>query len=100
MIIANEIWTDTQLKNSIFFDDLKTENLRQLNKWGVQSHDIFRWLAFLVEEIGELSEAISEYTFREGKLRNIRREAIEASVLALKISDMAREKIINKKETE
>lgn len=34
------------------------ERARQDRKWGVQNHVDFYWLPILLEEIGELSEAI------------------------------------------
>ena len=30
----------------------------QLDKWGVQSHDDLRWLAILMEEVGEVSQEL------------------------------------------
>ena len=64
------------------------ENHRQLEKWGVQDHNAFQWLAFVVEEVGELSEAILENNFRDGKPEDCVKEAIQAATLLLKISEM------------
>jgi len=64
------------------------ENLRQLEKWGVQDHDPFQWLAFTLEELGETSDAITEWHFRGGKPEDVVKEAIETATLALKIAEM------------
>ncbi len=64
------------------------ENVRQLEKWGVQDHSSFEWLGFATEELGELSKAISEHPFREGKTEDVVHEAIETATLCLKIAEM------------
>lgn len=39
------------------------ERISQLEKWGVQSHDLDKWLVILTEEVGELAKAILEHDF-------------------------------------
>lgn len=70
------------------------ENHRQLEKWGVQDHEPVWWLAFASEELGELSEAISEFTFREGLAEEVVKEAIQTSTLCLKIAEMFQDLLI------
>ena len=67
---------------------LRLENNKQLAKWGIQDHEPFAWLAFATEELGELSEAISEYLYRNGKSDAVVHEAIQAATLCLKIAEM------------
>jgi hypothetical protein len=84
-------WTDLRLATKeALFDDVQSENLSQLDKWGVQTHDPFEWLAYTTEELGELSEAISEWMYRTGTPMAIYIEAIQVATLALKIAEMAR----------
>jgi len=64
------------------------ENSRQLEKWGVQDHDPFQWLAFATEELGELSETIVDWHFREGLPEPVINEAIQTATLCLKIAEM------------
>ncbi len=64
------------------------ENLRQLEKWGVQDHLPAEWLMFATEEIGELADAIAQYTFRHGTAENVVKEAVQAATLCLKIAEM------------
>jgi len=70
------------------------ENHRQLDKWGIQDHSAFQWLAFATEELGELSEAISEHNFRDGKPEHCVKEAIKTATLCLKIAEMFYEECV------
>ncbi len=38
-------------------EEVADERERQNNKWGAQHHDIPMWLAILMEEVGEASQA-------------------------------------------
>jgi len=68
------------------------ENVRQLEKWGVQDHDPFEWLAFATEELGELSAAIADWRFRDGEPSRVVAEAVETATLCLKIAEMFHER--------
>ena len=82
-------YTDQKLDNFYTLLPLITiENRNQLKKWGVQTHSSFEWLAYLTEEVGEVSKAISEYEYRNGTKEEIVKEAIQAATLALKIAEM------------
>jgi hypothetical protein len=41
-------------------DDIHVENLRQLEKWGVQDHSLDYWVGILGEEFGESAKACIE----------------------------------------
>ena len=64
------------------------ENKHQLKKWGLQDHSIFEWLAYTTEELGELSNAISEHHYRNGNKKDVIKEAIQTATLSLKIAEM------------
>lgn len=70
------------------FDQLDEENLRQIEKWGIQERSAFEWLAYTMEELGELAEAISEYEYRGGAKEKVISEAFQVATLALKIAEM------------
>jgi len=70
--------------------DVMCEGERQVNKWGIQDRSSFEWMLYLTEEVGELAEAISEYEYRKGDVRDIYKEAIQVATLALKIAEMSR----------
>jgi NTP pyrophosphatase (non-canonical NTP hydrolase) len=69
--------------------DVILENKRQVEKWGVQTHELPAWLMFLTEEVGELAEAIAENEYRDGEPDEIKAEAIQVATLALKIAEIA-----------
>jgi NTP pyrophosphatase (non-canonical NTP hydrolase) len=82
---------DNQLgKMEILVQAVQNENLRQVGKWGIQDRSSFEWLTYLMEEVGELAEAISEYEYRGASMDSIFKEAIQVSTLALKIAEMSR----------
>ncbi len=64
------------------------ENAKQVEKWGIQERTAFEWLAYTMEELGELAEAISEHEYRKGSKEKVVAEAIQLATLALKIAEM------------
>ena len=79
---------DHELKNAYLFEMIKEESLRQIKKWGIQNRDPFEWLAYTTEELGELSNAISEYWYRDGQRSQVVKEAIQTATLCLKIAEL------------
>jgi NTP pyrophosphatase (non-canonical NTP hydrolase) len=67
----------TYFKNKIqadVIDDVILERNRQDRKFGLQEKEPFNWLAIIMEELGEASEAALE-----GNARNYRKELIEVA---------------------
>lgn len=71
-------------------DCVAEERLRQDSKWGEQNHDPEWWLAILMEEVGELAQAVLETHFdngvdarAKGGVENIRKEAVQCAAVAL-----------------
>lgn len=60
-----------------------TERNRQDQKWGQQDNDPFIYLAVLVEEVGELSQAILHTRFGGHAAAGLRTEAIHTAAVAL-----------------
>lgn len=87
--MENLILKDRQFGNlSLLIEKLEQENQRQITKWGVQTHTVFEWLAYVMEELGELAKAIAEYEYRDGNKEEIIAEAIQVATLSLKIAEM------------
>lgn len=42
----------------IVISAIKNERKRQNDKWGIQRHDYGTWLTILVEEVGEVAQAM------------------------------------------
>lgn len=93
-------YEDKRLQSQRVFEAVGRENARQLQKWGVQKHNLFVWGNFAAEEMGELHKAIAEHHFRNGEAEEIYKEAIQTATLCLKIAEMVKsdERIFNKKQ--
>ena len=68
--------TDRELKSRKIWNSIEVENRKQIEKWGIQTHTAFEWLAYTTEELGELAQAISEHHYRNGKIQDVVNEAI------------------------
>lgn len=64
--------------------EIQNERDRQDQKWGEQNHGMEWWLAILMEEVGELSQATLEKHFggRHGTDEQIMSEAIQVAAVA------------------
>jgi len=60
--------------------DIMEERARQDNKWGQQNHDDLYWLGILVEEVGELAQAIISAPERQV---DAKRELVQVGAVAL-----------------
>ena len=79
---------DLCLKTPSLMPLVYRENVRQLEKWGVQDLEPFAWLAFATEELGETSQAISNFIYNGGLAEDVVTEAIQTATLCLKIAEM------------
>ncbi len=71
------------METGIAVAKILNERLRQDEKWGVQDHPDEIWLAILVEEVGELCEAVLHEKFKMGGDKDVRTEAIQIAAVAL-----------------
>ena len=53
------------MKKSEIIEFFLNERTKQDSKWGEQNHDIFKWLAILGEEVGEINKAALENKYDE-----------------------------------
>ena len=66
--------------------DVREERLRQDAKWGEQNHEDYKWLAILVEEVGEAAqEALTaDVGAADGNGHgDLRQEVVEVAAVAL-----------------
>lgn len=65
--------------------DVMHERLKQNEKWGEQNHNPYIYLAILLEEVGELAQAILQTQFggSRGGWSRVRREAVQAAAVAV-----------------
>lgn len=68
-------------------DSILAERKRQDQKWGEQNHNPYIYLAILVEEVGELAEAILQTQFGgpKGGWKNVRKEAAHCAAVGLAV---------------
>ena len=61
------------------------ERQRQDDKWGEQNHNPYIYISILLEELGELAQAVLQTQFggNKGGFDNIRTEAIHTCAVAL-----------------
>ena len=71
------------------------ERKRQIEKWGSQdSNTLFAWMSILMEEVGELAEAVNETEFmnaahpERGGMEAIQKEAVHVAAVAASIIEM------------
>lgn len=82
-------YRDRELKNFKFLiQSIKWEHEAQMKKWGSQNRTLPEWLMYLVEEVGELADAMGEFIYREGDPSDIYNESIQIATLAMKIAEM------------
>lgn len=83
--------TDNCLKRDVAWPLIRDESNAQYKKWGCRQHHMFDWLAFITEENGELSQAMSKYLYRGGDLEAVMKEAVQAATLAIKVACMVKQ---------
>lgn len=74
---------------------IAVERKRQIEKWGSQdSNTLFAWMSILMEEVGELAEAVNETEFmnaahpERGGMEAIQKEAVHVAAVAASIIEV------------
>ena len=85
------------------FNEIKSERIRQNNKWGEQNHSPIEWLPILMEEVGEASKEAVDYHFKnpiksedgryltitqshqERRINNYRKELIQVAAVVVQM---------------
>lgn len=73
--------------------DVYEERIRQLYQWGEQRHPLGEWLKILVEEVGEVAQAMQQGSKSEKvtDAQNLYKELIQVSAVAQAIAEHVRE---------
>lgn len=61
------------------------ERLKQNDKFGDQKHDIYKWLAILGEEVGEVNKAALHTEYGGPEAGNVREELVQVAAVAVKM---------------
>lgn len=86
MPIANELML-------IINQAVLNERLRQNRKWGEQRHDLGTWLQILIEEVGEVAQAMQTHKGwgKDTDASNLYEELIHVSAVASAIAEQVME---------
>jgi NTP pyrophosphatase (non-canonical NTP hydrolase) len=63
--------------------EITNERRRQDAKWGEQNHDDYRWLAILIEEVGELAQCALHDEFGGHAAGKLRGELVQVAAVAV-----------------
>lgn len=77
--------TFTRTAQEQFYRVCHDENYRQVEKWGIQHHDIHKWLAILTEEVGEAAKASIEADGGEPDVQQTIKELIHVAAVCASI---------------
>ena len=65
------------------------ERSRQNELWGIQRHDMGKWLQILMEEVGELAQAMqaNDIWSKQSDAENLLEEAVHVAAVAAAIAE-------------
>ncbi|MDQ0269963.1 hypothetical protein [Cytobacillus purgationiresistens] len=82
----------------VVIDDVAKERVRQNQKWGVQRRSDGDWLKILIEEVGEVAQAMQngrEWS-KESDASDLYNELIQTAAVAVEIAEQIKEeRIVN-----
>ena len=65
------------------FESIKEERKRQDEKWGPSSHHPMEWSSILMEEVGEVSKEVNDYTFNSKDSTEMKKELIQVAAVVV-----------------
>jgi NTP pyrophosphatase (non-canonical NTP hydrolase) len=78
--------------------DINLERESQLSKWGIQRHDMGKWLAILAEEFGEVAQAMQPSlgltSVKESDASDLYKELVQVAAVACAIAEQVKEQSI------
>jgi NTP pyrophosphatase (non-canonical NTP hydrolase) len=91
-------WASGDHKNAVrVMREIRAERQRQDEKWGEQNHDDTWWLAILMEEVGELAQAMLHSRFGGPHAGTERTELTQVAAVAVQwLEAMGRRANINR----
>lgn len=72
---------------------IRNERQRQNSKWGIQRHEMTKWLAILVEEVGEVAQAMQQgmASQKETDADDLFKELIQVAAVAAAMAEQIKE---------
>jgi len=80
------------IRNAVL-NQIVNERLKQDAMWGKQRHDYGTWLAILIEEVGEVAQAMQEGSahYKESDAGDLYNELIQVTAVATAIAEQVAE---------
>lgn len=76
----------THTREERFYQSALAENYKQVEKWGIQHHNIHKWLAILMEEVGEAAKASIDYPGAMPDVRQVLAELTQVAAVTAAIA--------------
>ncbi|WNS74252.1 hypothetical protein RRV45_15180 [Bacillus sp. DTU_2020_1000418_1_SI_GHA_SEK_038] len=75
-------------------DDVWLERIRQNQLWGRQRHPMGDWLKILIEEVGEVAQAmqIGDFSYKESDADDLYKELVQVAAVAVAIAEQVVER--------
>jgi NTP pyrophosphatase (non-canonical NTP hydrolase) len=93
--MSKKVYQPVEKKTFSALQALIAERQRQDAKWGEQNHEPQFWMGILMEEVGELAQAVNETVFDNGEKErakggyvNMRAEAVQVAAVAVAFVEM------------
>ena len=73
--------------------DINAERDRQDKLWGTQRHNMGDWLKILIEEVGEVSQAmqIGDVCYKKSDANDLYKELIQVSAVSAAIAEQVKD---------
>jgi NTP pyrophosphatase (non-canonical NTP hydrolase) len=84
--------TEEKLKFDVL-SDVDSERIRQDGKWGKQRHELGTWLQILIEEVGEVAQAMQKTKGwgKDSDANDLYKELIHVAAVAVAVAEQVRE---------
>lgn len=79
---------DLYFRASCVVHEVYEERLRQIGKWGDPNHPLADFLAILMEEVGEVAQAINGHRFGNASIADVRAELIQTAAVAVAMAEI------------
>jgi NTP pyrophosphatase (non-canonical NTP hydrolase) len=81
------------LETMVVLNDVEKERARQNELWGLQRHDYGTWLTILVEEVGEVAQAMqaTKGWGKQSDANHLYTELIHVAAVATAIAEQVKE---------
>ena len=84
--MTHQQWNDWIQARTDVLNDVMRERIRQMEKWGRQTHSIEKWVVILMEEVGEVAQEALEIRNDAMAKHDLYKELIQVAAVAAAIA--------------